>query len=97
MKPLKSKKAMVASIILASVALGGVGFSAWVINAGNDIEEPKNVSVEVGKSTDNRFTLTPPQLAEDEKVVFDFDRGFCHSAFRILCIRIHDYRRSQWT
>ena len=73
MKPLKSKKAMVASIILASVALGGVGFSAWVINAGNDIEEPKNVSVEVGKSTDNRFTLTPPQLAEDEKVVFDCD------------------------
>ena len=33
MKPIKSKKAMVASIILASVALGGVGFSAWVINA----------------------------------------------------------------
>ena len=73
MKPLKSKKAMVASIILASVALGGVGFSAWVINAGNDIEEPRNVSVQLGQVTDNRFTLTEPQLAEDEKVVFDCD------------------------
>ena len=73
MKPIKSKKAMVASIILASVALGGVGFSAWVINAGNDIEDPSNVSVKLGQVTDNRFTLTEPQLAKDEKVVFDCD------------------------
>ena len=73
MKPIKSKKAMVASIILASVALGGVGFSAWVINAADDTKDLSNVQVDVGEFNDNRFTLTAPKLAEDEKVVFDWD------------------------
>lgn len=74
MKPIKSKKAMVASIILASVALGGVGFSAWVINASNQTQNLSNVQVDVGDFNDNRFTLSVPTIAEDNnKVVFDCD------------------------
>lgn len=72
MKPLKSKKAMAASIILASVALGGVGFSAWVINASNQTQDLNNVQVGVGEFNDNRFTLSKPNLS-DGNVVFDWD------------------------
>lgn len=72
MKLIKSKKAMVASIILASVALGGVGFSAWVINASNQTQDLNNVQVGVGEFNDNRFTLDKPTLSEG-KVAFDWD------------------------
>ena len=66
----KGKAVGLLSLGLASVALGSVGFAAWVVS-GTTLPESTNVSVTVGKVTDNRVTLTA--AVSDGEVNLDAD------------------------
>lgn len=76
----KGKAVGLLSLGLASVALGSVGFAAWVVS-GTTLPEATNVTVNVGTVTDNRVTVS---AAVAEGVVkLDADPKYTHGTLGI--------------
>ena len=64
----KGKAVGLLSLGLASVALGSVGFAAWVVS-GTTVSAPNSVSASVGTISDERITMTAE--VKDSTVAFE--------------------------